>query len=631
MVVRVAAPSDRSTGASGRRRSRRLVPHAPIVSWLPGYTRSWLPGDLLAALVVTALVVPQALGYAAIAGVPLQVGLYAVPLALVAYAVLGSSPNLVVGPASTVAVVSGSLVAELADGDQSRAVALTAALALVAGLALALAGLLRVGWLAEFLSKSIVTGFVFGLALTIVIAEIPTLLGFHGEGSTAIVRAWNTVADLGATDGATVLVGATALALLFGGGRLAPRVPWSFVVVVGGIAVSSWLDLGARGVAVVGEVPAGLPTLGLPDIPFGDLGPVVTGGALIALVAAAEGLSAARLFALRGNYDVDSNQELLGAGAANVAAGLSGGISVAGSLSKTAAAERAGGRSQVTGLLAAAAVVGVLLFLTGGLADLPLAVLSAVVINAVWGLMDVRAIRRYGKIRRADLLAALAGLIGVVVAGPFYGLVGAVGLSLLAIVYRSARLDVDVMGKVDGEKAAWGSVNRHPERRTFAGVIVLRPDAPLFWANAAHLKEIVIAHVRFERRRAGGRPRPRVDEPAGHDERRHAHRAAARSARRGDRPLPRPRVPARAPGAEERRIHRPDRRRSHVAQHQRGRPRGAGGDGPAPQGVRRGRRGRRPRGLQRGRGAHRGRRRPAVAARAPQAGRHSHRDRSPPG
>ncbi len=150
----------------------------------------------------------------------------------------------------------------------------------------------------------------------------------------------------------------------------------------------------------------------------------------------------------------------------------------------------------MTGLLAAAAVVGVLLFLTGGLADLPLAVLSAVVINAVWGLMDVRAIRRYAQIRRADLLAALAGLIGVVVAGPFYGLVGAVGLSLLAIVYRSARLDVDVMGKVDGEKAAWGSVNRHPERRTFAGVIVLRPDAPLFWANAAHLKEIVIAHVR---------------------------------------------------------------------------------------------------------------------------------------
>jgi len=499
----VAASGDPSIGDEGARAWLPRAPSAPIVTWLPTYTRKWLPGDLLAALVVTALIVPQALGYAAIAGVPLQVGLYSVPLALVAYAVLGSSPNLVVGPASTVAVVSGSLVAGLADGNQEKAIALTTALAVVAGLALAIAGLLRVGWLAEFLSKSIVTGFVFGLALTIVIGEIPTLLGIPGVGNTAIVRAWNTLADLGDTDGTTLLIGIAALAVLFVGGRLVPRMPWSFVVVAAGIGLSAALDLSARGVAVVGEVPAGLPSLGLPDIPLADLGPVVTGGALIALVAAAEGLSAARLFALRGKYDVDSNQELLGAGVANVAAGLSGGISVAGSLSKTAAAERAGSRSQVTGLIAAGVVVGVLLFLTSALADLPLAVLSAVVINAVWGLMDVKAIRRYERVRRADLLAAIAGLVGVVVAGPFYGLVGAVGLSLLAIVYRSARLNVDVMGKVDGEKAAWGSVTRHPERRTFAGVIVLRPDAPLFWANAAHLKEIVMTHVRA----AGGEVR----------------------------------------------------------------------------------------------------------------------------
>ena len=499
----MAASGDPSIGDEGARAWLPRAPSAPIVTWLPAYTRKWLPGDLLAALVVTALIVPQALGYAAIAGVPLQVGLYAVPLALVAYAVLGSSPNLVVGPASTVAVVSGSLVAGLADGNQEKAIALTTALAVVAGLALAIAGLLRVGWLAEFLSKSIVTGFVFGLALTIVIGEIPTLLGIPGVGNTAIVRAWNTLADLGDTDGTTLLIGIAALAVLFVGGRLVPRMPWSFVVVAAGIGLSAALDLSARGVAVVGEVPAGLPSLGLPDFPLADLGPVVTGGALIALVAAAEGLSAARLFALRGKYDVDSNQELLGAGVANVAAGLSGGISVAGSLSKTAAAERAGSRSQVTGLIAAGVVVGVLLFLTSALADLPLAVLSAVVINAVWGLMDVKAIRRYERVRRADLLAAIAGLVGVVVAGPFYGLVGAVGLSLLAIVYRSARLNVDVMGKVDGEKAAWGSVTRHPERRTFAGVIVLRPDAPLFWANAAHLKEIVMTHVRA----AGGEVR----------------------------------------------------------------------------------------------------------------------------
>jgi high affinity sulfate transporter 1 len=446
-------------------------------------------------MVVTALVVPQALGYAAIAGVPVQVGLYAVPLALVAYAVLGSSPNLVVGPASTVAVVSGSLVAGLANGDQERAVALTAAIAIVAGLALSTAGLLRVGWLAEFLSKSIVTGFVFGLALTIVVGEIHVLLGFPGIGDTALVRAYHTILDLGQTDETTVFVSVVALIVLFGGGKIFPRLPWSFVVVVSGIAISNALDLSDHGVAVVGDVPGGLPSLGLPGIPLADFGPIISAGALVALVAAAEGLSAARTFSLRDNYEVDSNQELLGAGVANVAAGLSGGLAVAGSLSKTAAAERAGSRTQVTGLIAATLVGVVLVFLTGSLSDLPLAVLSAVVINAVWGLMDVAAIRRYRRIRRADFIAAMVGLIGVIVAGPFYGLVAAVGLSLLAIVYRSARLDIDVMGKIDGEKAAWGSVSRHPERRTFRGVLVLRADAPLFWANAAHLKEIVMSEV----------------------------------------------------------------------------------------------------------------------------------------
>ena len=488
--------SDRSaSGDEARRGWRRASPRVPIVTWIRSYPREDVPGDLVAALVVTSLVVPQALGYAAIAGVPLQVGLYAVPLALVAYAVLGSSPNLVVGPASTVAVVSGSLVAGLADGDQERAVALTTAIAIVAGLTLATAGLLRVGWLAEFLSKSIVTGFVFGLALTIVVGEMHTLLGFSGVGDTALVRAWHTILDLGQTDGTTLLVSVTALVMLFGGGRLVPRMPWSFVVVIIGIGVSNLLDLSARGVAVVGTVPGGLPSLGLPGIPVADLGPIVSAGALVALVAAAEGLSAARIFALRGNTEVDSNQELLGAGVANVAAGLSGGLAVAGSLSKTAAAERAGGRTQLTGLIAAGLVGAVLLFLTGALADLPLAVLSAVVVNAVWGLMDVSAIRRYARVRRADFIAALVGLVGVIIAGPFYGLVAAVALSLLAIVYRSARLDIDVMGKIDGEKAAWGSIARHPERRTFRGVLVLRPDAPIFWANAEHLKEIVMTSV----------------------------------------------------------------------------------------------------------------------------------------
>jgi anti-anti-sigma factor len=245
----------------------------------------------------------------------------------------------------------------------------------------------------------------------------------------------------------------------------------------------------------VGEVPSGVPPLGLPHVDPSDLAAVAFGGMAIALVGLAEGLSAARLFAARGGYRVDADQELLATGAANLAAGVSGGMGVAGSLSKTAAAERSGGRSQITGIAAASLVLLVIAFLTPLLASLPRTVLSAVVIHAVWGLMDVQALRRYAAIRRNDFVSALAALGGVVVLGPLYGLLAAVGQAVLGLVYRSSRVDLDVMGKVPGEKAAWGSVSRHPERRTTDGILVLRLDVPLFWANATEVQERVLAAV----------------------------------------------------------------------------------------------------------------------------------------
>jgi high affinity sulfate transporter 1 len=473
---------------TGRRR-------LPVTVWLPRYSRARLSGDLLAGAVVTALAVPQALGYAGIAGVPVQVGLYAIPLALLAYAVLGSSPHLVVGPVSTVSVLSGSLVAGLAQGDPARAVGLTSALAIAAGLALVVGGLARIGWAAEFLSKPIVTGFVFGLVLLIVIGEIPSLLGMPPESGDVLARAWSVLTHLGDITPLTAAVGAASLAVLFLGARFLPRVPWGLVVLVAGIVLSSWFDLAARGVATVGDVPRGVPPLGLPDVAVDDLAPLAVGGLAIALVALAEGLSAARLFAARGGYTVDADQELLATGAANVAAGLSGGLGVGGSLSKTAAAYRSGSSSQVTGVAAATLVLLVLALVAPLLSALPRTVLSAVVIQAVWGLMDVQALRRYAAIRRNDLISALAALGGVVVLGPLYGLLAAVGQAVLGLVYRSSRVDLDVMGKVPGEKAAWGSVSRHPERRTTDGVLVLRLDVPLFWANATEVQERVLAAV----------------------------------------------------------------------------------------------------------------------------------------
>ena len=291
------------------------------------------------------------------------------------------------------------------------------------------------------------------------------------------------------------MVGLVSLAILFTGNRFVPRVPWGLLVLVAGIGVSTALDLAARGVAVVGAVPAGLPPIGLPDLPSSAIPAVATGGVALALVGLGEGLSAARLFATQRGYTVDANQELLASGAANAAAGLSGGLGVAGSLSKTAAAVRAGGSSQLTGVTAALVVLMVIAFFTTSLANLPRAVLSAIVIQAVWGLMDLSAFRRYASIRRNDFVGALVAAGGVLLFGPLYGLLFAILQAVLGLVYRSSRVDVDVMGKVPGEKAAWGAITRHPERRTIDGILVLRLDAPLFFANATEVMDRTLAAV----------------------------------------------------------------------------------------------------------------------------------------
>jgi len=484
--------SDRSEAASGSRWRR-----VPAVRWLPGYERGWLRGDVVAGAVVAALAVPQALGYASIAGAPVQVGLYAVPVALVAYAIFGSSRELVVGPVSTVSVLSGSLLASFGVAGTARAASYTAALALSSGLVLVAAGLLGVGWVAEFLSKPIVTGFVLGLTVLVILNEVPHLLGVPTPKGQVVERVGSLGESLtrGEADRATMIVSAVSLLVLFGGQWLAPRVPWGLVLLLGGIAASSALDLRAKGVEVVGPVPRGLPTPGLPSVAAGDLPALLGAGAALALMGLAEGLSAARLFAARGGYRVDADQELLASGAANLGSGLFGGIGVAGSLSKTAALSDARGRTQVAGLTAAGLAVVVIVAIAPVLSGLPRAVLSAIVVNAVWKLMDVAALRRYSRVRKNDVVAAGVAAVGVLAFGPLYGLLLAVAGAVLGLVYRSSRVDVEVMGKVPHEKAAWGSTRNHEERPTLPGVLVLRADTPIFWVTAAPIHDIVLSKV----------------------------------------------------------------------------------------------------------------------------------------
>ncbi|GAA4399339.1 sulfate permease [Ornithinibacter aureus] len=474
------------------------TPTLPIgLRLLRNYSGRHLPQDVLAGLLVAALAVPQSLGYAVVAGVPVQVGLYTLPPALLAYALFGSSRLLFVGPVSTVSVLSGSIVGALSGGNQELAITLTAILALTAGAVLVAVGLLRLGWVAQFLSEPIVTGFVAGLVVLIVIGEIPALAGVSAPSGGIFQRIDETVRNLGDFHGITLAVGAGALAVLFVGSRLLPRAPWSLIVLVGGIAVSTTADLAARGVRVVGEVPTGLP---LPSIPVVDVqlwSGIITGGIAIAAVGIAEGLAAVRTFAPTGAIDPESdNREFVGHGAANLASGIFGGMGVGGSLSKTAANARAGAFTQVSGVAAALIVLLFVAFAAGLLADLPRAVLSAIVIHAVWGLVSPSTFRRYAAVRRNDFVAAVVAFGGVLFLGPLNGLLLAIAQSLLGLVYRSMQVGIDEMGRVEGEKAAWGSVANDSSRRTYRGVTVLRPDGPLFWANATS----VVGHIEMATR-----------------------------------------------------------------------------------------------------------------------------------
>lgn len=484
-----------STGAAppSTGRWRRV----PVVTWLPRYQKSWLRGDAVAGAVVAALAVPQALGYASLAGAPVQAGLYAVPVALVAYAIFGSSRQLVVGPVSTVSVLSGSFLASFGVAGTVQAASYTAALALASGLVLIAAGFLRIGWAAEFLSKPIVTGFVLGLTILVILNEVPHLLGVPSPQGQVVERlgALGESLTRGDADATTMTISAASLLLLFGGSRLLPRVPWGLIVLVAGLVVSTAMDLAAHGVEVVGTVPRGLPTPAVPTVQADDLPGLLSAGAALALVGLAEGLSAARLFAGRGGYRVDADQELLASGVSNVACGLFGGLGVAGSLSKTAAASDARSRSQISGVVAALLSLVVIVAIAPVLSNLPRAVLSAIVVNAVWKLMDVGALRRYARIRRNDIVAALVAAVGVLWFGPLNGLLIAVATSVLGLVYRSSRLQIDTMGRVPDEKAAWGSMTRHQERPTYPGVLVLRIDTPIFWVTAAPLLDAVVDRV----------------------------------------------------------------------------------------------------------------------------------------
>ena len=478
-----------------------------FASLTEGFERAGLRRDVIAGLTVWAVLVPEALAYASIAGVSPVVGLYAAPAALVFYAAFGSSRHLVTGPMAATAALSAAAVGDLAAGGSDAFVALTVTLALVVGVLALVAGLLRLGFLASFISEPVLKGFIIGLALTIIVGQLPKLFGVEKGSGDFFEQLRALLGELGATSGLTLLVGLASLLLVMGLKELAPVVPGSLVAVLLGIAVVSIFGLDAHGVAIVGPIDGGLPTLGLPDVAarsYLDLAGPAVGVMLIGFV---EGLGAAKSYAAKNHYEIDANRELVGLGAANIGAGLSSGMIVNGSLSKTAVNASAGARTQLSGLVVAVLSVVTLLFLTGLFEDLPEATLGAVVIAALIELVDIRSLTRlyrlhtrglgriYGFAARPDFIASVAALVGVLVFDTLPGLFIGIGLSMLLLLYRASRPHVAVLGRVPGSRDMYIDLERQPDNETDPGIVVLRVEGGLFFANADAVREQIRRHA----------------------------------------------------------------------------------------------------------------------------------------
>lgn len=490
----------------------------PRAGWLfpslRGYQPAWFKGDLLAGLTVWAVLVPEALAYATIAGVSPVVGLYAAPGALLLYAMFGSSRHLIVGPMSATAALSASVVATVAMPGTDAFTSATATLAICTGIAGLVAFVLKLGFLATFISEPVLKGFIVGLALTIIIGQVPNLLGIPSVSGDFFEKLAGVIRELGQTHLPTLIVGVVSLAIVMGLKEVAPVLPGSLIAVGVGILAVKLLNLEAHGVEIVGEIESGLAPIGLPDTTLDTVGRLAPSAIGVLLVGLAEGLGAAKTYAAREHYDIDTNKELLGLGAANMASGLTSGMVVNGSLSKTAVNGGAGAHSQASGLVVAALTIVTLLFFTGLFEDLPEATLAAVVIAAVWELVDVRSLQRLyrlstapfarlsGIVARPDFLAAMAALFGVLIFDTLPGLFIGIGVSLALLLYRSSRPHIATLGLVPGSRGQYGDIGRHPENAVVPGVTVLRVESGLFFANSDYIRDTVRAVARTDGMRA---------------------------------------------------------------------------------------------------------------------------------
>lgn len=468
--------------------------------WVPGwnrlrhYRRSWLRGDVLAGLTVAAYLIPQVMAYATVAGLPPIAGLWAALGPIAVYVLLGSSRQLSVGPESTTALMTATALAPLAIADPARYAALAALLALLVGVICLIAGLARLGFLSDLLSHPVLVGYMTGVALIMIADQLGRATGVPVSGVEFLDEIRSFLTGLDQYHLPTVLLSTAVLTALLLGYRFAPRFPGPLIAVVAAAVIVAVFDLTERGIAVVGPIPAGLPSPTLPEVTLADIGTLLVAALGIAVVAFSDNALTARTFAARRREDIDANAELRALGVANLSSGLSSGFPVSSSGSRTAVGDSVGSRTQVYSLVMLVTVVMALLAGRGLLEKIPMPALGALVIYAAIRLIDLAEFRRIAAFRRSELVIAVSTTVAVLTVGVLYGVLVAVGVSILDLLHRVARPHDAVLGNVP-DVAGMHDVDDYPDATPIAGLLVYRYDAPLFFANAEDFRGRALAAV----------------------------------------------------------------------------------------------------------------------------------------
>ena len=463
-----------------------IVSYLPILQWLPQYKwGQWLTPDIIAGLTTWGVVIPTVIASASLAGMPPETGIYTVLAALLAYAIFGTGKQTVASSTQASAVMLASTVLLFTPADQAGYLVVAAAAVFIVGALFFLMGILKLGFVANFISRPVLEGFISGLAIYILIKQVPKLLGFHGEGETAVDQLIYLFNNLGKTNFVAMAVGLVSLALFFVIPKISARIPAGLVILALGIIVTTLFGLAAYGMPITGKVPSGLPVFSLPQIKLSDLGTMVPAALGIVLVLFSEGLGAAKAIASKHGDEINPDQEMVAYGFANMGSSVLGGLPVGGSLSQSAANDGAGAKTPLALIIAAAISLVTVLWLTPLFTNLPGAVLAALIMYAMIHAIKIREMVIFFKIQKAEFLFGMVALVGVLFLDVLPGLLIAVILSLLVIVFWASRPHVSVLGRMPGVQGSYRDITNHPEAKPIPGLLIYRLAGPVWYANAS--------------------------------------------------------------------------------------------------------------------------------------------------